>query len=110
MLNAYLLGGCMSRPWDEVEADIASLELTFEQLEAMGLEYLFPGVIVLPPFGAKEEAEAVAAAAAAEDAANERKAKGGQGAGRRREPDVDDEDGGEEEETVDRRRKAHDEL
>jgi len=57
-LNAYLSGGCMSRLWAETAAELTALHLSFAQLEALGLEHLYPGVIVLPAFGAKEEREA----------------------------------------------------
>ena len=75
LLNGYLTGGCSARPWAEVEDEIKSLNLTFAQLESLGLEYMFPGVIVLPPFGAREEAEAQMKAAAQAAAKEKEKEK-----------------------------------
>ena len=54
LLNSWVQGGCNSRPWHEVAAEIKALRLSLEDLEALGLPELFPGVIIVPPFGEKE--------------------------------------------------------
>lgn len=58
-VNSFLLGGCspMYRDWQEVEAEIEALHLSLEELSSIGLEHLFPGIVMVPLFGDKEQKE-----------------------------------------------------